>query len=173
MDEPNPLPVSRLAVATGPIITARERQRLLAALDELRAIRARDLPELLRGARGLADGDAQEEVLQLRDDFAAVDAHIETLERLVAEAKVVDEDWLGSDCAAPGRRVRVRYGRSGRIVDYAFSGISGGTGTVSVGSPVGQALLGRRAGETVVAQMPGGGLERIEILEVGIAAEAA
>src|SRR3954470_17901104 len=48
-------------------------------LDRLRAIRARDLPDRMRQARGFAGADAVEEIAHAREDHAAVDACIARL----------------------------------------------------------------------------------------------
>ena len=157
---------TQVAPPAGPVLTRFEKDRLERGLAELRRIRSRDLPELLRAARGLVKSDAAEEIAQIREDFAAVDSQIETLGRLLNEARVVEEGWLGADTAGPGREVSVRYVRSGRVRRYVLSGTAGDASTASVGSPVGQAVLGRRAGDVVSVELPDGKVEQLEILAV-------
>src|SRR3954465_8671041 len=112
-----------------------------AQVDELRRVRDRDLPELLRDARGFVASDAEEEIAQIRDDHVFVDARIAHLEALLRDAHVV-ADSEAPDVAFPGRVVDVEYMRDGRLATYRIAGAGGAAhrGTVSAGSPVGQGL---------------------------------
>ena len=83
-------------------------------LDELRRIRDRDLPELLRDARGFVSSDAEEEIAQIRDDHIFVEARIAHLEALLRDAHVI-ADNEAPDVAFPGRVVNVEYTRSGIV----------------------------------------------------------
>jgi hypothetical protein len=53
-------------------------------LDRLHAIRARELPDRMRRARGFPGADAAEEIAHIREDCAVVDARIAWLEDLFA-----------------------------------------------------------------------------------------
>lgn len=150
-----------------PILTTDEHARLSRQLAELRTIRDRDLPALLRDAHGFVASDAEEEILQIQEDFVAVDARIRHLQQLLRDAQVIDDEWLAPDLAAPGRTVKVRYVGGARIVTYRLAGTSSPEGrTVSLRSPVGQALVGRAVGDVVEAHLPGGRIEQLEILDV-------
>ena len=50
-------------------------------------MRDRDLPELLRDARGFVASDAEEEIAQIRDDHVFVDARIAHLEAPLRDAR--------------------------------------------------------------------------------------
>src|SRR3954452_5076285 len=86
-------------------------------LDELRRVRDRDLPELLRDARGFVASDAEEEIAQIRDDHVFVEARIAHLEALLREAHVI-ADGGAPGVALPGRIVEVEYTRSGKRATY-------------------------------------------------------
>ena len=133
-------------------------------LQELRRVRDRDLPELLREARSFVASDAEEEIAQIREDHVFVQTRIAHLEALLREAHVMaDDDAPGM--AFPGRVVEVHYSRSGKSATYRIGG-PGGPGTVSAGSPVGKALIGRIAGEVVAVELPGGRVEELRIVSV-------
>jgi transcription elongation GreA/GreB family factor len=70
--------------------------------------------------------------------------------------------------AGIGSRVRVRYADSGQLAEYELVGpieSDVGSGRVSVGAPVGRALVGARRGEHVSVEAPRGSL-RLEVLSV-------
>ena len=70
--------------------------------------------------------------------------------------------------------MRVRHGDSGEVAEYELVGLiesDAGNGRVSVGAPVGRALVGARSGDTVAVEAPRGTLE-LEILSVRSAARS-
>ena len=106
----------------------------------LRRVRDRDLPELLRDARGFVASDAEEEIAQIREDHLFVETRIAHLEALLRDARVV-ADGEAPGIAFPGRVVEVEYTRSGKSATYRIAGTGGpgGPAIVSAGSPVGGA----------------------------------
>ena len=138
-----------------------------AQLEELRRVRDRDLPQLLRDARGFVASDAEEEIAQIRDDHVFVEARIAQLETLLRDARVI-ADGDSPDVAFPGRVVDVEYTRNGRRATYRIAGAGSGArpGVVSAGSPVGQALIGRASGDLVSVELPDGRVEQLQIVAV-------
>ena len=67
-----------------------------------------------------------------------------------------------------GRLVEVEYQGSGRVVAYHVTGsaLSAGPGSLSAGSPVGRALMGRVAGDVVAVDLPTGRVEHLRVLAV-------
>jgi transcription elongation GreA/GreB family factor len=71
--------------------------------------------------------------------------------------EVLNEEWLGAE-VQPGSRVRVRDA-DGEEEEYTLVRTGEGDpaqGRISTESPVGRALLGRRPGDKVEVQTPGG-----------------
>jgi transcription elongation GreA/GreB family factor len=130
------------------LLTRADYEQSRAHLDELRRVRDRDLPALLRDARGFVASDAEEEIAQIRDDHVFVEARI--------------------DVAVPGRVVDVEYTRSGKQATYRIASPGSGVraGTVSAGSPVGQGLIGRGRGDRVSVELPNGRTEELRIVAV-------
>ena len=149
------------------LLTRADYEQYRAQLDELRLVRDRDLPELLRDARGFVASDAEEEIAQIREDHAFVEARIAHLEALLRDARIVaDSDAPG--VAYPGRVVDVEYTRNGKRATYriASAGSDARPGIVSAGSPVGQALIGRRGGDLASVELPNGRVEELRIVAV-------
>ena len=163
--------ISRAAPSRGvppPLLTPDEYERYREDLERLREIRDRDLPGLLREARTFVANDAAEEILQIQEDQAIVDARIGRLEVLLATAHVLDGD-LAPDVVTLGRSVEVEYLRTGRVANYLIAGVppsSAGEGTVSAASPIGAALMGRSPGDIVVVELPRGRVENLRVVSV-------
>lgn len=123
------------------------------------------LTEQLREAHEDSDPD-NPLLFDLLEEQAQLEGRISVLEAQVAAAQVVRHAADGS--AGIGSCVRVRHCDSGDIAEYDLVGpieSDVGNGRVSVGAPVGRALLGRVGGDTVVVETPRGPAQ-LEILAV-------
>jgi transcription elongation GreA/GreB family factor len=113
-----------------PLLTPDEYERYGEELERLREIRDRDLPGLLREGRTFVANDAAEEIIQIQEDQAVVDARIGRLEVLLATAQMIEsvEDLRTGKVELPqrGRPAVLRRRSHG------------------VGSPIGAALMGGR-----------------------------
>jgi transcription elongation factor GreA len=136
-------------------------------LDRLRAAHARDLRDRMRGARGFVSADAAEEIAHIQEDQAVVAARIARLEDLLRSATVL-ADGPTDDVATLGSTVAVEYERTGRRASYLLSGIASRTDarSVSARSPVGRAVMGRRAGDVVSVELPSGRVESLRIAAI-------
>jgi transcription elongation factor GreA len=149
------------------LLTRADHEQYRAHLEELRRVRDRDLPALLRDARGFVSSDAEEEIAQIRDDHVFVETRIAHLEALLRDAHVIG-DSEAHDVAFPGRVVDVEYTGSGKRATYRIASAGSGArpGTVSAGSPVGQGLIGRGRGDRVSVELPNGRAEELRIVAV-------
>jgi transcription elongation factor GreA len=150
-----------------PIIGASEFAEYELELDRLRTVRAGDLPDRMRRARGFVGADAAEEIAQIQGDRAVIDARIAWLEDLLRAATVLREG-PADGVATLGCTVEVEYERTGRRASYRLSGIASRADarSVSARSPVGRALMGRRAGDVVSVELPSGRVEELRIVAV-------
>src|SRR4051794_10730183 len=152
---------------TASLLTRADHDQYRIHLDELRRVRDRDLPELLRDARSFVASDVEEEIAQIRDDHVFVEARIAQLEALLRDARVV-ADGEAPGVAFPGRIVDVEYTSSGKRATYRIAGAGSAArpGVVSAGSPVGQALIGRARGDRVWVELPNGRGEELRVVAV-------
>jgi len=146
-------------------VTADGYQQLWLELETLRVEGRREIRERLGEARSdghLADNPALYDVLV---EQAQLERRIATLEEQVRAAQIVAPAPKG--VAAIGSSVRVRDIALGEVAEYELVGEIEpvGNGRVSVGAPIGSALVGRRVGESVVAETPRGA-RAFEILRV-------
>jgi len=150
--------VSRNSDGTVPISAGGYEQRCR-ELDALRGEGRRALGERLRAAReedgDLADNAALHDLL---DEQAHLERRIARLEAQLSVAEIVAPAANGS--AAIGSRVRVRDD-AGVIHEYELAGpleSDASEGRISIAAPVGEALVGRRAGALVEVETPRGPL---------------
>ncbi len=153
------------ATADDVLITAAGYEQLRAELDRLRTVRRAEIAERLREARDDSDPDSPA-LYELLESQTQLEQRIAVLAAQVAAARVVEPASDGS--AGIGSLVRVRHGDSGEVAEYELVGPIESdidNARVSVGSPVGRALVGARRGVTVAVETPRGSLQ-LEVLGV-------
>jgi transcription elongation factor GreA len=159
--QPLPSPGVRILL-TEVGLRGRERE-----LDQLRAAKRDDIGRRLRDARGYGEPGRNDEYLATREDEAIIDARIGTMEAMLAQASVV-EQRIQPGAVGIGSVVIVDETNNGAGARYRLVGSHEARepGDVSISSPVGQALLGRRASETVSVSLPDGRSRRLRIVSV-------
>ena len=148
-----------------PLISAEGYEQRCRELDALRTEARRELGERLREARWYGDLADNPALQGLLDAQALLERRIAVLETQLAAAEIVARVADGS--VGIGTVVRVRDGDGAtfelELVGPLESDVS--NGRVSIATPVGQAIVGQRAGARVEAQTPGGPVA-LEILRV-------
>jgi transcription elongation factor GreA len=157
----------RMRTSDAPVMTAAEYTARERELRDLRELRERELPELMREARTLVAADAAEEISQIQQNQTVLDARISALEDLLHDVLVLPDDD-STELVTVGRAIDVEYLRTGRTVTLLVAGSGGLTdmATVSARSPVGRAVMGRRVGDVVAAELPGGWLEELRVAAI-------
>lgn len=136
-----------------------------AELEHLRANVRPGVIERVKAARELGDLRENSEYESARREQSFVEGRIQALEALVRSAVVVESGATGG-IVGVGSTVVVEL--EGETLTWSVVGSSEADparGRISYAAPVGQALLGRRAGEEAVARLPGGEL-RLRVVEV-------
>jgi transcription elongation factor GreA len=136
-------------------------------LDQLRAAKRDDIRRRLREARGYGEPGGNDEYLATREDEAIFDARIAALQAILAQASVVQHRGHPG-VVGIGSVVSVDETDNGAGARYRLVGAheAQAPGDVSISSPVGQALLGRRAGDTVTVSLPDGRTRGLRIASV-------
>jgi transcription elongation factor GreA len=145
---PGRKPTEREATVTEIVITEAGLERLKAELDRLRAV----------DSGGERDVGAEQALLERR---------IALLEEGIAHGGVVAPDPANGRVDA-GERVTIRDVETEAVHELEIVGpleVDPTRGRISVGSPIGSALLGRRPGDVVAVEAPRG-LLRLEILAI-------
>jgi len=127
-----------------------------------------DIPERIRQARELGDLRESGEYETAKDRQGFLVARIAFLQRRIAELSSIDLSRIPRDRIAFGSTVHLTDPQTGEEKAYrlvASEEVDTKRGWISPGSPVGQALLGRREGDIVVIRTPNGS-RQCEIVRV-------
>ena len=148
-------------------LTEEGRRDLEAELQRLEGERPA-LAALLGKAR--AGGNDPSENLDLRDAMdalALLEGRIGELRALLAAAEPIEET-AADGVARMGAKVKVRHadGEEAQYTLVSPAEADPRRGRISVESPIGRALVGRKKGDTSTADTPGG-TERLKVLSVG------
>jgi transcription elongation factor GreA len=157
----------RGAVADVVPLTAAARHALARELAHLRDEKLRDIPTRLRIAREFGDTSSNDEYLAIREEEAVLDARIARLEDILIRATVIDPRGA-HDSVVVGSEVELIDVDTGEKRNYVIESAHGAHGrmTASPNSPVGRALLGRRAGDRVFVELPSGRRRGLELRAV-------
>lgn len=142
-------------------------ERLQAELDDLRTRGRVEIARDIEAARALGDLSENGDYHAAKDAQGKMEARIRQLEAMLKDAEVVDR--VPTDQVAAGVTVRLRYVDDDEVEKYLVGSIEerdSGTAVISPGSPLGQALMGKRAGAVVSYEAPSGPLQ-VEIVAVG------
>lgn len=134
-------------------------KKLEEELHYLKATKRGEVAERIKEARGHGDLSENSEYDAACEERAMVEARISTLEEQLKNAQVVDQSDLKSDIVSVGSTVRVLDYEFDEEIEYSIVGMTESDpakNKISDQSPVGKALLGKKAGETVVVTAPGG-----------------
>lgn len=141
---------------------------LVKELNELKTTRRAEISEKIRVACGFGDLSENSEYDEAKNEQAIVEARILTLENQLKNVKIVAKsDNKGT--VSIGSFVTIRDVEFGdemtyRIISSVES--SNDMSTITDESPVGKALLGHKAGDSVMVTVPSGAKIEYQIVNV-------
>jgi len=144
--------------------------RLQAELDDLTTRGRVEIATLIERARELGDLSENGDYHAAKDDQGKMEARIRQLQAMLKNAEIVDAPGGSGGTVAAGTVVTIRYEGDDDTERYLIGSIEERRDDVSVispGSPLGQALVGKSAGETVEYEAPGGML-KVEVVAVDV-----
>lgn len=137
-------------------------------LFDLKVNKRKEVAQKIKEAREQGDLSENAEYDAAKDEQRDIESRIEELEKLLKNVEVVDEDEVDLDIVNVGCKVRLYDGEFDEEVEYSIVGSTEAdslNNKISNESPVGSALIGRKAGETVEVETQAGTL-LFKILEI-------
>ncbi len=134
-------------------------KELVDELDYLRGKRRDEIREQIAIARGFGDLSENAEYDEARNEQAKVEARIKELETLIENAVVVDETTQDASLVSLGSVVNLHDDDEDEDLVYYIVGsneVSPAEHKISDMSPIGRALMGKRAGDKVTVEIPMG-----------------
>jgi transcription elongation factor GreA len=147
------------------ILTAEGAARLREELAVLKGPRRTEMAGRLRNAVQMGDLSENADYITAKEEQGFLEGRILELETILREALIVEQ--AAADAAAVGSTVIVSEA-GGPTETFLLVGMKEADprrGKISHESPIGQALLGHRAGDVVQVETPGGTLT-FKILEI-------
>ena len=141
-------------------------QKLKDEYEYLTKTRREEIKVAIAEARSFGDRSENSEYDEARNEQAKVEARIKELDELIQHAEVIDESQIDTKTVGLGSLVKVEKG--GETVEYSIVGSNEANpfeNKVSDLSPVGRALLGKKAGD-IVEIMARSGVVKIKVLDV-------
>ena len=142
--------------------------RLTEELERLSTIERIDIARKIQSARELGDLSENGDYHAAREEQGKMEARIRHIEAVLENAEIIEA--AGTDEVAPGVIVTIRYEGDDDTERYLIGSIeerNESVETLTVGSPLGQALLGAAVGDIIGFEAPGG-LLNVEIVTIEV-----
>lgn len=120
-------------------------------------------------ARAFGDLSENSEYTEAKEEQRKLAYRKEELQDMIKSAVIVDEEEADASVVGIGSFVTVYMVERGRETEYHIVGsyeTDPFSGKISDQSPIGAALVGKRAGDTVEAELPNGSVAHFEIRNV-------
>lgn len=127
---------------------------------QLKEIKRPRVVERLTESRDMGDLTESSEYTAARQDLAFIDKRISELEEILKNAKVVKSSQRGKKKVAIGTKVTLKDGDKKALFtvvgDWEADPLKN---KISPSSPIGKALMGKKAGDKVEVKIPAGKVE--------------
>ncbi len=128
-------------------------------LDHLKSVERPENIKAIEEARAQGDLSENAEFDAAKERQGFLEGRIGDLEYKLGCAEIINPDNLPKDKAVFGCRVVLENLDTGEDVEYMLVGPEESSiekGKISISSPLGRAIIGKRAGDEVVLEAPGG-----------------
>ena len=148
------------------ILTQEGYNKLAEELRVLKGPRKMEVAERIKVAREFGDLSENSEYDDAKNEQALLEAKIIEIENTLRLAKVVDDDDVSTRIAGVGTLVTVHDYEFDEDISYGIVGateVNMAENKISNESPVGRALIGKKKGEEVEVETPGGVMKKKKI----------
>ena len=149
------------------LMTRADYEKLQGEIEELETSARGEMAERIKAARELGDLKENAEYHDAKDAQAILETRILRLRDQLTRAQVVEAE-AGGDAVAFGSQVELSDRDSGKKTTYTLVSAvdaDAAAGRLSVESPVGQALVGARAGDVIEIPTPKG-TRTLEVISI-------
>ena len=150
------------------ILTAGGYDKLLEELEHLTNARRREVAARIKSAIEFGDISENSEYDDAKNEQAFIEGRITQVKDVLAKASLIDEKKITTKVVSVGSRVKLLDVEENEEFEYMMVGsveADPENHRISNESPVGQAILGRKAGEAIQVKVPSGTIE-YRIIEI-------
>lgn len=137
-------------------------------LEELKTVKRKEIADKIKVALSFGDLSENSEYDEAKNDQAMIESRIATIEAMLKNVRIIDEDELSTEHIHVGSKIKVRDEEFDEVCDYRIVGSNEADpleGRISDESPVGKGLLGHEVGDRVEIETPAG-IVVYEVLEI-------
>ena len=150
------------------VLTKEGYKKLEAELDYYISVRRNEIAEQIAIARGFGDLSENAEYDEAKNEQSRIEAKIVEMENTLRNCVVVDDDDVTTDTIGVGNTVKVLNQTMKREQIFTIVGANETNPKemkISIESPIGAMLLGKKVGQVVPVETPGGVI-KLKILEI-------
>lgn len=151
-------------------ITESGLEKIKAELEHLRGVERPAISAQIAEARDKGDLSENAEYDAAKEAQGMLEMRIAKLENTVANARIIDESRINTDAVQMLNRVTLKNLTTKATVTYTLVPEGEANlkeGRLSIGTPIAQALLGKKRGEKVEVKVPSGVLS-FEVLDISL-----
>jgi len=144
--------------------------RLKNELNELKTKGRSDISKQIAEARDKGDLSENAEYDAAKDAQGHLEAKIAQLEVVVGNARIIDESTIDTSKVSILSKVKIKNSKNGMEFTYTLVAEEEANlkeQKISIDSPIGKGLLGKKPGDKAQIKTPGGMME-FEVLEIGL-----
>ncbi len=150
------------------MLTQEGYDKLVEELEFLKTVKRTEIAEKIKVARSYGDLSENSEYDDAKNEQAIMEARIVTVEATLKNAQIINEDEVSNEYVHLASKVTIEMIATGRIMEYKIVGSNDTdpkNGAISDESPVGKAIMGKKAGDVVEVETPSGVIG-VKILEI-------
>ena len=143
-------------------------QKLEDELEHLKGVKRREVAERIKLAISYGDISENSEYEDAKNEQAFVEGRILTLDKMLRNARIIQEDEVQTDLVSIGSTVKLKDVEFDEEVEYTIVGSAEAdpaNNKISNESPVGRSLIGKGAGSVVDVVVPAGTIQ-FQILSI-------
>ncbi|MEG1535562.1 MAG: transcription elongation factor GreA [Clostridia bacterium] len=151
------------------LLTKEGYENLVKELDYYKTVKRREASEHIKAAREYGDLSENAEYDAAKEAQALIEADIKRMELQLDNAVIIEESATNSHRVIVGKKVKILDIEMNEELTYSIVGHSEASildGSISNDSPLAQAIIGKKVGETVTVHMPDFNYD-VKILEIG------
>ena len=144
--------------------------KLMADLDQWKSVERLQIAKEISEARDKGDLSENAEYHAAKDAQGMLEMKINKLEMQLADAKVIDENTIDTSKVSVLTKVTIKNKKINKEVTYKLVSAAEADlkeKKISVTSPIGSGLLGKKVGEIAEVTTPNGTIE-FEIISIGL-----
>ena len=137
-------------------------------LEYLKTEKRKEISEKIKVALGFGDLSENAEYDEAKNEQAEVELKIVKLEKMLKNAKIIDDEEISTDVVSMGITVKILDIDMEEEETYTIVGSEEAdpmNNKISDESPVGKAIIGKKVGDVVAVEAPNGSFD-VKIIEI-------